>query len=136
MEIANVISKESNCVSLQVGCVIVRDKRVISMGYNGTVAGAVNCNVACGILFDRAKHRDWSSSHEVHAEMNALMYAAKNGTAVDGGTLYCTSEPCDQCLKNIIAAGIERIVYKRPYDKKMCKSIYRTNGTIKIEQLK
>ena len=104
------------------------------MGYNGTVSGSLNCNECVGNEFTRENHSEWSDSHEIHAEMNALMFAAKNGLPVDGCTLYCTHEPCDQCLKNIIQSGIKRIVYVIPYKKERCKSKYRFDGSIKIEQ--
>ena len=135
MKMALVLSHESNCVSLRVGCVIVKDQRVISMGYNGTVAGAINCIDACGNLFITEEHHEWSNSHEVHAEMNALMYAARYGISVNGAILYCTNEPCDQCLKNIIAAGIIKVVYSIPYKKELCKCCYRFDGTIDIQKL-
>ena len=136
MDMARILSQESNCISLRVGCVIVKDSRIISMGYNGTVAGAMNCFDACDIKYRREEHHEWSNSHEVHAEMNALMYAARYGISVNGATLYCTNEPCDQCLKNIIAAGIERVVYDVPYKKELCKCCYRFDGTIKVEKIK
>lgn len=134
IEIAKVISKESKCVSLKVGAVIVKDNRIISMGYNGTVRGSLNCNECVGNEFTRENHSEWSDSHEIHAEMNALMFAAKNGISVNGSTLYCTHEPCDQCLKNIIQSGIKRIVYMTPYKKERCKSKYRFDNSIIIEQ--
>lgn len=128
IEIAKVIAKESKFVSLQVGSVIVKDSRIISMGYNGTISGSLNCNECIDKEFTRDNHSEWSDSHEIHAEMNGL--------SVNGCTLYCTHEPCDQCLKNIIQSGIERIVYLIPYKRKRCKSKYRFDGSIKIEQFK
>lgn len=134
INIAKIIAEESKCISLRVGAVIVKDDRIISMGYNGTVNGSINCNKAFGKEFDSEHHSEWSDSHEIHAEMNALMFAAKYGVSVNDCTLYCTHEPCDQCLKNIIQSGIERIVYLIPYKKEKCKSKYRFDGSIKIEQ--
>lgn len=136
MNIAKIIAEESKCISLKVGAVIVKDSRIISMGYNGTISGSINCNEALDKEFTRDKHSDWSDAHEVHAEMNALMFAAKNGVATEGCTLYCTHEPCDQCLKNIIQSGIKRIVYLHPYRKERCKSKYRFDGSILIEQIR
>lgn len=136
IEIAKVIAKESKCVSLQVGAVIVKDNRIISMGYNGTVSGSINCDKALITEFEREKHSEWSDAHEIHAEMNALMFAAKNGVATEGCTLYCTHEPCDQCLKNIIQSGIKKIIYLYPYKKERCKSKYRFDGSILIKQIK
>lgn len=133
IETARLLSKESKCCSLQVGALIVKDNRIISMGYNGTVAGTPNCNELVGKEFNREKHSKWSDSHEIHAEMNALMYACQNGISTDGATLYCTHEPCDHCLKNIIQSGIKRIVFEFPYDPSRCASKYRSDDFIKIE---
>lgn len=133
---AELLAKESKCISLKVGAVIVKDYRIISMGYNGTVSGAINCDEAFKYhCFNREEHSSWSDSHEIHAEMNALMFAAKYGISVNDATLYCTHEPCDQCLKNIIQAGIKRIVYRIPYKKEKCKSLYRFDDLVKIERL-
>lgn len=137
IEIAKTIAKESKCISLQVGAVIVKDDRIISMGYNGTISGTINCNEAFTQgHFARKEHSAWSDAHEIHAEMNAIMFAAKNGISVNGATLYSTHEPCDQCLKNTIQAGIKRVVYLYPYKKDKCKSNYRYAHLIDIEQLK
>lgn len=137
IEIAKTIAKESKCISLQVGAVIVKDDRIISMGYNGTISGTTNCNEAFEKgIFTREEHSRWSDAHEIHAEMNAVMFAAKNGISVNGATLYCTHEPCDQCLKNIIQAGIKRVVYLYPYKKDRCTSDYRYESFIEINQLK
>ena len=137
IEIAKIVAKESKCISLQVGAVIVKDNRIISMGYNGTVSGSRNCDecFADG-EFTRENHSKWSDSMEIHSEMNALMFAAKNGLAVDGCTMYVTHEPCDQCLKNIIQAGIKKVVYVHPYKKERCQSKYRFDGSIEMEQFK
>ena len=105
LKTALLLAEESKCISLKVGAVIVKDKRIISMGYNGTVQNTIDCDDALKEnIFEKDKHSEWSDSHE----MNALMFAAKHGLSVDGCTLYCTHEPCDQCLKNIIQAGIKK----------------------------
>lgn len=126
LNIAHEISKLSKCVSHQVGAVIVRDGRILSTGYNGTPPGFVNC---CDLFkkphvygppqewADREAHHAWSNRHEAHAEINAICWAAKNGIAVDNSTLYCTLEPCDQCVKYLIMVGIKRVVYAKKYDK-------------------
>lgn len=134
IEIAEVLAKESKCVSLQVGAVLVKDNRIISIGYNGTVSGYYTCKESLRHgVFNREDHTQWSDSHEIHAEMNAILFAAKSGISTNECTLYCTHEPCDQCLKNIIQAGIVRVVYKNRYKEDRCKSEYRTNNLIKIE---
>ena len=112
------LKKESKCVSWQVGALLVRDGRIISTGYNGTLKGAPNC---CDVHdpngFDREEHRKWSPKHEIHAEQNAIAVAAKNGIALDGCTCYCSLLPCNTCLLMLIQSGIREIVYVEPYDR-------------------
>lgn len=116
LDVASRLAEESHCVSLHVGAVIVRDKRIISMGYNGTPEGLPNCDdqLSKGI-FKREEHHDWSLINEIHAEMNALMYAAKNGIPVQDCTIYVTHKPCYECMKNISQSGIKRVVYLNDY---------------------
>ena len=123
LNIAKEISGLSKCVSHQVGAVIVRDGRILSTGYNGSPPGFKNCDEVFEKPADvsawehREAHHAWSNRHEVHGEENSVLYAAKNGIKLDGATLYCTLEPCFNCAKNMIAAGIKRIVYGKEYDK-------------------
>lgn len=114
MEIAHIIKKNSSCVSLQVGAVLVKDGRIISMGYNGTSAGLKNCNEyewtgTC------PEHSVWSHDNEIHAEMNAITYASKAGLSTEGTILYTTTSPCRQCLKHCKPAGITHIYYDQLY---------------------
>lgn len=114
LKIAFEISKASKCVSTQVGAVIVKDGRILSTGYNGTPMGYPNCSdIWSGI--DNKNHHEWSNSYEIHAEMNAIIWAARKGISIEDSTVYSTHEPCEQCTKNIIASGIKRIVYSIPY---------------------
>lgn len=120
LTIAKEIASLSNCVSLHVGALIVRDGRMISSGYNGSPSGYKNCD--CHFSeYDKSSqrelHHSWSNHFEIHAEMNALLYAAKHGISTENSTMFCTHCPCHQCLKNIINAGIKRIVYLEQYDK-------------------
>lgn len=118
INMAEEMSYMSTCVSHQVGCVITQDNRVVSTGYNGSPSKYYNC---CDIFdsqnFDREEHSRWSSKVEIHAEMNAILFAARKGIEVDGGTIYCTHTPCENCLKNLIQCNIVRIIYKYDYDK-------------------
>jgi len=113
LDIADKISEFSKCASLQVGCVIEKDGRIISIGYNGTPSGYVNCNEVFNGPSD--EHSIWSDKYEIHAELNAILFAAKNGVSIDGATLYCSVRPCWQCTKNIIQSGIKKIIYRREY---------------------
>jgi dCMP deaminase len=118
LNIAKEISQFSNCVSYQVGSIIVKDNRIISMGYNGTAMGFTNCNeVFPKENFDRDEHHKFSMNYELHSELNSILWAAKNGIAIGGCTLYCTLQPCSECIKNICQSGIKRIVYSELYDK-------------------
>lgn len=120
MDYAIRASKESNCVKYHVGCVIVQDGHVVLHGYNGTVSGFTNCSekfagLAMDIEKNRLEHHKWSSAFEVHAEMNAIAFAAKHGVKTDGATMYITHKPCNPCLKHLIPAGIKKIVYLEDY---------------------
>jgi dCMP deaminase len=115
LNIAKEISMASKCVSKQVGAVIVKDGRILSSGYNGTPKGFINCCDHWNGEYTK-DHHDWSLDYEIHAEMNAIVWAAREGIKIDGATLYCTLEPCFQCSKNMIQAGIKTIVYEKGYE--------------------
>lgn len=135
MKIAYAVAAESKCVSVQVGAVLVKDDRVIATGYNGTPKGQPNCcdvhKVSDPELFlyeprtmrylllpaGREKHHAWSKKNEIHAELNVILFAARNGIETDGATLYCTLTPCGECAKALAASGIKRVVYHNVYDK-------------------
>ena len=117
LKIACEIANLSNCVCYQVGCVVVLDGRIISQGYNGSPPGFTNC---CDIFdknYVREEHSFWSQKFEIHAEMNALVFAAKHGIAIEGTTFYSSVQPCHNCLKHLIGVGVKRVIYKDLYDK-------------------
>lgn len=114
IKIAEEIASASKCISKKVGAVIVKDGRILSNGYNGTPKGYINCSEHWNNK-DCEEHHDWAQKHEIHAEMNALIWAARNGIAIDGAIIYCTLEPCADCTKNLIAAGIKEIIFKNEY---------------------
>ena len=117
MDIAQVAASRSNCSRRQVAAVLVRDKRIISTGYNGTPRGVRNCNEGgC----PRCNSDAPSGSHLTeclcsHAEENAIVQAAYHGIMVKGATLYTTYSPCLLCAKMIINAGIKEVVYAERY---------------------
>lgn len=134
------LGKLSKCVSKKVGAIIVKNNRIISMGYNGTPRGVKNC---CEIFdeanFDRQAHHEWSRNSEIHAEMNAIIFAAKNGISIDGAEMYVSLEPCRDCIKNICQAGITKIYWNQRYDKNegLSEAVrdFITENSMKIEQL-
>ena len=115
INIAKEIGSASKCVSKQVGAVIVRDGRILSTGYNGTPPGYINCCTHWDDQYTK-EHHEWSKTYEIHAEMNAIIWAAREGISINGADIYVTLEPCSECSKNLIASGIKRIVYETGYE--------------------
>lgn len=115
LNIAEEIASASKCVSKKVGSVIVKDGRILSSGYNGTPSGYPNCSDHWNGQWTE-NHHEWSKEYEIHAEMNAIIWAARKGISIEGATIYATLQPCSQCTKNIIASGITKIVYRKSYE--------------------
>lgn len=117
MQIARIVALRSNCMKRKVAAVIVRERRIISTGYNGTPRGAKNCNEGgcprCNSLADSGTML--SECLCSHAEENSIVQAAYHGISVKGTTLYSTFSPCLLCTKMIINAGISRVVYNLEY---------------------
>lgn len=109
MSIAEQVATRATCSRKQVGCVIVSNKNILTTGYNGSLPNEEHC-FDNGCLLEN-NH----CIRTIHAETNAINQAAKNGIALKYSTLYCTSKPCWNCLKNIISVGIETIYYKEEY---------------------
>jgi len=105
INIAKEVGTLSHCTRSKVGAVLVKDGNVISFGYNGTPAGMDN---GC-------EENNVTKEEVIHAEMNAILKAAKSGNAVDGSTLYLSLSPCQNCCKLIIQSGIKRVVYLEGY---------------------
>tara|TARA_Y100001951_G_C11298063_1_gene277516 strand:- start:40485 stop:40985 length:501 start_codon:yes stop_codon:yes gene_type:complete len=135
MNIAHEMASQSKCISKNVGAVIAKDGRIISTGYNGTPSGLPNCcdvaeEIGFGRLYsdpntltvstqmtDRPKHSAWSDQNEIHAEQNAIIFAAKHGVAVQGCVMYVTHSPCPTCCKIIAQSGIQTVIYDELYDR-------------------
>ena len=110
MEIAKMVAKRSTCDRRNVGAVIVKDKNILSTGYNGSPKGLPHC--------DEAGH-EMSDGHcvrTIHAEANALIQAAKHGVAMDEAVMYLTDSPCYDCFKMLVNSGIKEVVYGEYYD--------------------
>lgn len=103
---AAIWAENSYCVRRQVGCLVVKDKRIISDGYNGTPSGFEN---VC------EDENNVTKPYVLHAEANAITKLARSSNNSDGATLYVTDSPCIECAKLIIQAGIKRLVYGRKY---------------------
>ena len=116
MNIAKEVATRSTCPRKSVGAVIVKDRRILSTGYNGTIRGMPHCtDVGCDI-------EDGHCVATVHAEANAIIQAARNGVCIDGADIYVTASPCWNCFKLIANSGIKRIYYGEFYrDEKSLK---------------
>lgn len=110
IEIAKVVATRSTCERKQVGCVLVKDRRILSTGYGGSIRGQPHCtDVGCD------KGPDGGCQRTVHSEMNAIAQAASNGVSTEGATAYVTLSPCSWCFKSLVNAGIKRIVFAEEY---------------------
>lgn len=117
MEIAELVAKRSTCLRRSVGAVIVKDKRILSTGYNGAPSGIDHC-LEVGCLREQMNIPS-GERHElcraIHAEQNAIIQAAYHGVSIMSSTLYCTNLPCAICAKMVINAGIRQIFYRSGY---------------------
>lgn len=114
MELAQSLALRSHCVKAQVGAVLARDTRIISLGYNGPPAGTHNCDE---MWPDTGCPRSVKGgcSLALHAEENAILYAAKNKMEIAGATLYVTLSPCLACARTIYTLGIKKVLYLNSY---------------------
>ena len=120
MELTEQVASWSSCYKSdrQVGAIIVKNKRILTTGYNGAPEGVKSCKERGECLRmknDIASGTRQELCYAVHAEQNAIVQAARLGIVLEGATLYCTHQPCVICAKMIINAGIKRIVYKDGY---------------------
>lgn len=126
--ICQVVAQRSTCWRSQVGAVIVKEGRVVSMGYNGPVSGMPACEDLPNVLEcpTDGTFNLWKENHplmcqgagctrSLHAETNAIAFAARAGVSVEGCTMYCTMSPCINCAKVIVNSGIKKLVYMEKY---------------------
>ena len=126
MQIAHLVKTLATCPRRQVGALIVRDKRILSTGYNGAPRGLPHCP-------DEGSNKDWPEGcmraghciRSLHAEQNALLQAAMIGTPCEGATVYVTCLPCNMCAKMIINGGIARVIYEGDYPDPFSFELFR-----------
>ena len=142
MEMAEVVATWSSCYqeNRHVGAVVVKDKRILTTGYNGAPAGIKSCSDR-GVCLRRERNIPSGTMQEVcyavHAEQNAICQAAKIGVSLDGATLYCTHQPCVICARIIINSGIKRVIYKHGYPDEFAMQLFSESGLeiIKFDDL-
>ena len=127
MAIATQVATRATCDRKHVGAVIVRDRTILSTGYNGSIRGRPHCDEVGHMM--EAGH----CVRTIHAEANAIIQAAKNGVAIEGADIYITASPCWQCFKMIANAGIGRIIFGEFYRD---ERIYQVAKELGIELLK
>ncbi len=137
MEMAHVVSKRSTCLRRKVGAILVKDKHILSTGYNGAPKGFKHCSeVGC---IREKKDIPSGERHELcrglHAEQNAIIQAAVFGVSITNSTLYCTSTPCVVCVKMLINAGVKEIIYSGEYPDDLAKKMLRESN-LKIKRFK
>ena len=126
IEIAQVTAKRSACERLQVGCVLVKDKRIISQGYNGFLPGCPHQSII------RNDHEEAT----VHAEQNAIADCAKRGVSCNGCTAYITHYPCIICTRVLLAAGVQCIKYIHEYKNDKLVSFFTNSLNVPIFSIK
>jgi dCMP deaminase len=130
LEISKLVSLRSTCMRRAVGVVLVKDKRILSTGYNGSPSGLKHCDeVGCW------RERLGVPSGEraelcrgLHAEQNAIIQAAYHGVPIRGSILYSTNLPCSICVKMLINAGIEKVIYLEGYPDQLAKQLLRESN--------
>jgi dCMP deaminase len=125
MDIATLVAKRSTCLRRAVGAIIVKDKRILSTGYNGAPTGVRHC-VEVGCLREKMGVES-GKMHElcrgIHAEQNAIIQAAYHGVSLKGASVFCTNLPCSICAKMIINAGINKIYFRSGYADEISKDM-------------
>jgi len=135
MELAELVATRSTCLRRQVGAVLVRDKHILTTGFNGAPAGMAHC-LDIGCIRDEMKIASGTRQEicrAVHAEQNAIIQCALHGVSSQNSVIYVTHQPCTICTKILINAGVKRIVYKNSYPDKFAQDLIREVG-IKLEQ--
>lgn len=124
-KIISVTSERSPCKRLKVGCVIVKDNRIISQGYNGFLAGCEHKSII----------RDNHEMATIHAEQNAISFCAKNNISCENSTIYITHYPCIYCMKLICSSGIKHIKYINDYNNDNLVEVFSKLAEITISKL-
>ncbi len=143
MKHAHLAARRSTCTRIQTGSVLVKDHRIISEGYNGTVSGASHCNTFAWGLYQQmihdpsteanqesqsyqeflksaafsAAHHEWSNNNEIHGEQNAILYACRCGTKTKNAYMYTVYGPCLHCAKVLVISGVTRVYFDKFYDR-------------------
>lgn len=138
MKMAYLIADWSSCYrkGRSIGAVTVKDKRIMTTGYNGAPAGVKTCRERGECMRDTLNIPSGTRAelcYAIHAEQNAIIQAAKLGISIDGATMYCTHQPCSVCAKMIVNVGIKRVVYEQGYPDAFSLEFFQEAG-VQLEQ--
>lgn len=123
----DVVAQRATCLRRKVGAVLVREKRILTTGYNGSPPGMAHCtDVGCWMV-------DHHCVRTIHAEQNAVVQAALHGISTEGATCYVSAAPCINCAKLLVAAGVSKVVYADKYTDSLGEQVLREAG-IELEQ--
>ncbi len=124
MQIARTVATRATCPRASVGCVLTRERRILTTGYNGAPRGVAHClDVGCLLVHDHCQRA-------THAEANAIVQGALHGVGLADATAYCTHQPCVNCTKLFISAGIARIVYEHAYPDAVAGELLAEAGVV------
>jgi len=129
LKLAMLVSERATCPRMHCGCVLVKDKRILSTGYNGSIPGDIHCEDDGCMIVDNHCVRT------IHAEMNAIIQCSIHGTNAEGATAYITNMPCTNCSKALIAAGIKEIVIFSDYHDTKAEEFFKI-ANVSISRLK
>ncbi len=136
MQITELVKERSTCLRRKVGAIIVKNKRILTTGYNGPPQGFKHCEEIGGCIRDRlgiVSGQRQELSRAVHAEQNAIIQAAKMGISIMDSTLYVTNHPCVICTKMLINAGVKKIIFKDGYPDELSKQMLE-EGEIEVKK--
>jgi len=128
LKVAMLVSERATCPRMHCGCVLVKDKQILSTGYNGSIPGDVHCeDDGCTIV-------DKHCVRTIHAEMNAILQCSSHGVRTEGATAYVTNMPCTNCSKALITAGIKEVVIFSDYHDTLAEKFFKI-ANVKIKRL-
>lgn len=134
MKAAVLVAEHSTCSKIKVGAILVKDRRIISTGYNGTFSKCGHCcDIFDEISSKSPEHTEWARKYEVHAEINCLLYAALNNVSPEGADLYVTYSPCVDCAKAIITSKIKNVYYLNDF--RDLEGVYLLREFLTIEKI-
>ncbi|MEW6702494.1 MAG: deaminase [Bacteroidota bacterium] len=128
LKVAMLVSERATCPRMHCGCVLVKEKQILSTGYNGSIPGDDHCEDAGCIIVENHCVRT------IHAEMNAILQCSSHGISTEGATAYITNMPCTNCSKALITAGIKEIVIFSDYHDTMAEEFFR-KAKVNIKRL-